>query len=61
MTSRVRIQILVPPSHESPSGVYHDEEFIISDAQWQNMRSALTEFEVELMSMAPRRAKSGVS
>ena len=54
MSSKVRIRITVPRSHEIPNGVYHDEEFVISDAQWQNMRSALTEFEVELLSMYPK-------
>jgi len=54
MTSKVRIIITISPSLGIPGGVYHDEEFIITDAQWQNMRSALTEFEVELMSMSPQ-------
>lgn len=57
MTSKVVVRILVPKSHEVPSGVYHDEEFVISDLQWQNMRSALTEFEVELISMAPQKVR----
>jgi len=54
MTSKVRIIITIPPCYDVPSGVYHDEEFVISDLQWQNMRSALMEFEVELMSMSPQ-------
>lgn len=58
MTSKVVVRILIPPNDEIPNGVYHEEEFPISDLQWQNMRSALTEFEVELMSMAPNRSSS---
>lgn len=60
MTSKVIIKILVSQSHEIPTGIYHHEEFIISDLQWQNMRSALTEFEVELMSMAPQSLTSSM-
>jgi len=61
MTSKVRITITIPPCYDVPSGVYHDEEFIISDSQWQNMRSALTEFEVELMSMTPQSSSRKVN
>lgn len=54
MTSKVRITITIPPCYDVPSGLYHDEEFIVTDAQWQNMMSALKDFEVELIGMGPQ-------
>lgn len=60
MTSKVKIVVTVPQSYEVPCGIYHYEEFLIDDAQWQNLMSALTEFEVELMSMAPQNSSRKV-
>lgn len=50
MTFKVRIQILVDPSREIPSGVYYDETYRVNDPQWQNIRSAITQLETELIS-----------
>jgi len=47
--SKVKIQIFIKPNHEIPDGLYHDEEFFIIDSQWQNMRSAITQLEAELL------------
>ena len=51
MSSEVRITITIPPCYDVPSGKYHDESFIIDDAQWANMMSALKDVEVEIINM----------
>ena len=58
MTTKVRIIIHVDPSREVPQGIYKNVCLPISDGQWQNMLSAVTELEVELRHYAPDSSTS---
>ncbi len=51
MVTKVTIKILRDPCRELPAGLIHEQTYEISDGQYQNMRSAVSELEVELIGM----------